>query len=147
MSKNPLIDVLQRNRHLRSPAEVAAFDKALQALVQSQTVEDLPDLLAVFTDDCQHLEVMDGLVHCVESFDLCSYLAALVEGVPSMTIHAPEWTNTLHYRILNDDVSRECYKKLYQSASSAAKEAVKAVLLKIQAEDADFTSRVRQLVA
>jgi Immunity protein 30 len=147
MTRNPLIDVLQQNKHLRSKAEVLAFDNALQALAQSQQDEDLSDLLAVFTDECQHHEVMYGLVHCVESFDMKKYLAALVEAVPSMRIHAPEWTKSLHCHILNDAASRECFKKLYQSASPAAKEAVKAVLLKIQADDTEFSSRVRQLVA
>lgn len=147
MSRNPLIDVLQQNKLLRSKAEVSAFDGALQALAQARNDEDLPDLLAVFTDDCQHHEVMYGLVHCVESFDRTRYFEALVEAAPSMNIHAPEWAKTLHCAILNDDASRECYTKVYQDASLAAKSAVKAVLLRIQVDDPDFSSRVRQLVA
>ncbi len=147
MSKNPLIDVLQQNKHLRSPAEAAAFDRALQTLAQSPNLEDLPDLLAVFTDECQHHEVMYGLVNCVESFDRNKYFAALLEAVPSMKVHAPEWAKSLHCHILNDDASRECFKKLYQSASPAAKEGVKAVLLQILADDSEFSTRVRQLVA
>lgn len=146
MSKNLLISVLQENKHLRSDAEVAAFDTALATLTQSPNEEDLCDLHSVFTDECQHHEVMYGLIHFLESFDMKKQLAAFIEAAPTMSIQAPEWTKIIHCRILNDDESRECFKRLYQSASPAAKEVVKAVLSQIQADDADFSSRVRQLV-
>ncbi len=147
MSKNRLLDVLQQNKHLRSKAEISAFESALAALAQSPQDEDLPALHRVFTDDCQNHEVMYGLIHFLESFDMKSQLAAFVEAVPAMRIEAPEWTRILHCRILNDDASRAFFKNLYQSASPPAKEAVKAVLLQIQAADTDFSSRVHQLVA
>ena len=147
MSMNPLIDVLQQNKYLRSKAEVMAFDRALAMLAQSPKEEDLLPLHGVFVDDCQHQEVMYGLVHFLESFDMKRQLTAFLEAVPTMSIQAPEWTKILHCRILNDDASRECFKKLYQPATPAAKEAVKAVLLKIQADDTEFSARVRQLVA
>lgn len=147
MSENPLVDVLQKNKHLRSRAEVVAFDHALAKLAQCRKDEDLPDLHSVFTDARQDREVMYGLVHLLESFDMETQLAAFVEAVPTMRIEAPEWTKVLHCRILNDDASREFYKKLYHTASPAAKAAVNAVLSEIQADDAEFSSRVRQLVA
>lgn len=147
MGANSLLDVLQRNKFLRSEGEVAAFENALAALVQSPREQDLPALHALFTDDCQQHEVMYSLVHLLESFDLEKQLAAFIEAVPAMRTQAPEWTKILQCRILNDEASGECFKNLYQSASPSAKEAVKAVLLEIQADDADFSSRVGQLVA
>jgi hypothetical protein len=108
---------------------------------------DLPRMLAVFTDECQHHEVMYGLVHLVESFENNKYFQALVQAVPSMRIHAPEWTNTLHYGILNDPASREAYKKAYEGAPLAAREAVRVLLLKIQAAAPEFSTRVRELIS
>ncbi|MBY0523546.1 MAG: hypothetical protein K2R98_09100 [Gemmataceae bacterium] len=126
---------------------MSTFDDALQALARAPKDSDLPDLLTIFTDQCEHHEVMWGLVHFIESFEMKTQLAALIDAVPSMSVHAAEWTRILHCRILNDDISRECYKELLQAASPGSHEAVKAVLMQIQVDDENFSSRVRQLVA
>jgi hypothetical protein len=147
MAENPVIEILRQNRLMRSKSEVSAFDDALASIAQSLKDEDLPALYSVFTDECQHHEAMYGLVHLLESFDMKRQLASFIEAVPAMSVQAPEWTKVLHCRILNDEASRDWFRRLYHSARPAAKDAVKAVLLEIQADDTEFTSRVRQLVA
>lgn len=90
-----MIEVLRRNRHLRSSEEVASFDCSLAELARSPRDDDLPALHTVFDDDCQQPEVMYGLVHFLESFDMRRQLAAFIEAVPEMSVQAREWAKVL----------------------------------------------------
>lgn len=147
MGRNSFVDLLHRYKYLRSPEEVAGFDKALQALDRSpMSSDDLRGLFGVFTDECQQHEVMWGLIHFLESVDMEKEFSAFLEALPMMRRQAPEWAKIIHCRILNDEASRTCYKKLYATASSGARQAVRDTLLEIQADDSDFASRVNQLL-
>lgn len=115
MSQNSLIQVLEANRLMRSPSEVAAFEQALTELAQQPNNKDLPDLHLVFDDACQHPEVMFGLIHYLESFDLQEQLQAFIQVVPSLVKRAAEWTYTLDTRIVNDATAHATCEEMLQS--------------------------------
>lgn len=100
---------------MRSLDEVAAFEQALVELAQQPNNKDLPDLHLVFDDACQHPEVMFGLIHFLESFDLQEQLQAFIQVVPSLIKRAAEWTYTLHTRIANDAIAHATFEEMLQS--------------------------------
>ena len=114
MSQDTLIDILQVNRLMRSPEEVTAFENALAELEKNPKNEYLPSLHLVLDDGCEHQEVMFGLVHVLESFDVKEQLQAFVFVVPQLIVTAPDWTKILHNRILNDESACRLYQEILQ---------------------------------
>jgi len=82
MSQNPLIDVLEANRLLRSPHEVAIFEQTLEKLAQNPDPADLPSLHLILDDACEQPEVMFSLVHFLESFDVQEQVQAFIQVMP-----------------------------------------------------------------
>lgn len=118
MSQDTLIDILQANRLMRSPEEVTAFENALAQLEKNPKNEYLPSLHLVLDDGCEHQEVMFGLVHIMESFNVKEQLEAFVSVAPQLIIAAPEWTGSLHNRILNDESACRLYQEILHSVNS-----------------------------
>ena len=118
MSEDTLIDILQANRLMRSPEEVTAFENALAELEKNPKNEYLPSVHLVLDDGCKHQEVMFGLVHILESFDVKEQLEAFVSVAPQLIIAAPEWTGILHNRILNDESACRLYQEILHSVNS-----------------------------
>jgi Immunity protein 30 len=58
-----LLEVLEANRLLRSPHEVAQFEQTLETLAQNPVPADLPSLHLILDDTCEQPEVMFSLVH------------------------------------------------------------------------------------
>ena len=79
MSQNSLIDVLEANRLLRSPDEVATFEQTLETLAQNPDSADLPSLHLILDDACEQPEVMFSLVHFLESFDMQEQVQAFIQ--------------------------------------------------------------------
>lgn len=84
MSWNPLIDVLETNRLLRSPDEVVIFEQTLEKLAHKPNPADLPSLHLILDDACEHHEVMFGLVHFLESFDVQAQVQAFIQVMPEL---------------------------------------------------------------
>ena len=118
MSEDTLIDILHANRLMRSPEEVTAFENALAELEKNPKNEYLPSVHLVLDDGCKHQEVMFGLVHILESFDVKGQLEAFVSVAPQLIIAAPEWTGILHNRILNDESACRLYQEILHSVNS-----------------------------
>jgi hypothetical protein len=106
MSQNPLIDVLEANRLLRSPDEVAHFEQTLEKLAQDPDPADLPSLHLILDDACEQPEVMFSLVHFLESFDVQEQVQAFIQVLPELVKRAEEWTAILHSRIMNDEIAK-----------------------------------------
>ena len=106
MSEDTLISILQANLLMRSPDEVEAFETALAELARKPKLERLPDLHLVLDDECEHQEVMFGLVHFLESFEFNEQVRAFVDVITKLIKQAPNWTKILHDRILNDNLAR-----------------------------------------
>jgi hypothetical protein len=79
MREDTLIEIMNANRFMRSPAEFIAFEEAMAELAKNPKNEDLPELHLVLDDECEHHEVMYGLIHFLESFDAKEQLQAFID--------------------------------------------------------------------
>ena len=137
---------LHANRLLRSPEEVAAFEEALAALALEPRPEWLTELHLVFDDHCVHHEVMFGLVHFLESFDLDAQIKAMLSVLPVMAEQAPDWARILHYRILNDGQARAHLQRLILEQSGKGSEVSKRILRQVAEERHEPMSSLAQAV-
>jgi hypothetical protein len=119
MSQNPLIEVLEANHLLRSPDEVARFERTLEKRSQNPDPADLPSLHLILDDDCEQPEVMFSLVHFLESFDVQEQVQAFIQVMPDLVKRAAEWTAILHSRMMNDDVVRSVFEERVRSTTSS----------------------------
>jgi hypothetical protein len=129
------VQKLVANRQLATADQVKAWDEALAELDQQKDAADLKDLHLVFIDQTQNQEVMFGLVHLLEAFDVRPQIEAMLEALPTMVKQAPEWTRVLHYRILNDDAASAVYKDVLAAASGPGAEAARSVLEQIARDE------------
>jgi hypothetical protein len=111
LSHNPLIDVLEVNRLLRSPDEIARFEQTLEKLAQNPDPDDLLSLHLILDDACEQPEVMFSLVHFLESFDVQEQVQAFIQVLPDLVKRAKEWTAILHSRIMNDEGAESVFEK------------------------------------
>jgi len=113
-----LIEILKENRLMQTAPEVDNFENALAEIANNPNEEDLPEYHLILDDKCQKPEVMFGLVHFLESFELETQLKAFIKVLPQLATNAPEWTKILHNRILNDEVACNAYLKILRSLNS-----------------------------
>jgi hypothetical protein len=118
MNVTQLIEKLNANKFMRSDEEVMSFDFTLAELALHPNSEYLPALYLVFDDRCEQHEVMYGLIHFLESFELKDQLQAFIDTIDRMVVNAKEWTMILLYGILNQDLSRNLYSQMLHSNQS-----------------------------
>ena len=128
MSNNSLISILRTNRLMRLKEEIFAFDNALIELAENPQGTDLQELHLILDDNCEQPEVMWGLVHFLESFDAKEQLQALLNVIPQLVISAPEWTEIIHYRILNHEPTRFLYQDMLKFADFNTQQIVSKIL-------------------
>jgi len=147
MREDTLIEIMNANRFMRSRAEFIAFEEAMAELAKNPKNEYLPELHLVLDDECEHHEVMYGLIHFLESFDAKEQLQAFIDVIPKLIIRAPNWTKTLLYGILNDDSSRALYKEILHSANSESRDVICQLLKEIAAnESPPLSSRAESVL-
>jgi len=103
-----LIKVLKGNKHLRDENEVTKFESILAELPEQSEdqVAYVTQLFDVFVDDCDHSEVMWGLLHFVESFDDEIYISSLLLSINGLSSKAKDWLEIILSRVLNNDNSK-----------------------------------------
>ena len=143
-TKQDLIDILQKNNDLTSYEKVLAFDECLGILSEINGIgkQDIVSLFQVFTDKTGNEEVMFGLVHFIEDFQLDLIVESFIEAVPKMNSKASEWTKTFHYRILNSEAAREVFKLNIKNANMETKRIIQTILLEISKNKATATASV-----
>ncbi|WP_027621394.1 Imm30 family immunity protein [Acetivibrio clariflavus] len=112
MDVNTYIKDLQKNKLLRTQEECEAFDNALEKLSNYQSKEILEDLFLVFDDSAKEEEVMFGLIHFLEDYEMNTYLNGLAKSLPKMLQNAKEWVLILNKRILNSEQYRNAYAEI-----------------------------------
>lgn len=117
MNQTELIAILKNNRLMRTEQETARFENALNELLENADEQYLSEYHLILDDKCQQPEVMFGLVHFLELFDVEKQITAFIKVVPQLMINAPEWTRIIHERILNDETACQVYDKLLHSAN------------------------------
>lgn len=120
---------------MRSAAEVAAFEAALEVVAARRDLGLLPDLHPVLTDECGHHEVVLGLVHLLESFEVDAQVHAFLTALPRLVAQAPAWASALQRRILNDEAGRASCLRLFAAARLESRVAAGDVLAAIAARD------------
>ncbi|MBW4625524.1 MAG: hypothetical protein KME49_08470 [Brasilonema octagenarum HA4186-MV1] len=146
MNQDTLIDTLNANRLMHSDDAVVAFEEALAELAKNPREEYLSQLHLVLDDQCEHEEVMYGLLHFLESFDMKQQLEALIDVVPQLIVRAPQWTQILHYRILNDNSARTLYKKLLRTANFRNRDLICQLLREIATNESPPLSAYAEFV-
>ncbi len=113
-----LLEILQKNRLMKTSQEVNTFETTLTKIFNNPNEEDLPAYHLILDDQCQEPEVMFSLIHFIESFEIETQLEAFIKVIPQLMINAPEWTRILHNRILNDELARQIYLKKIHNINS-----------------------------
>lgn len=128
-----VVATLRANRDLATPDQVKAWDQAIAQFPVDPSF--LRELHLVFTDATQNYEVMFGLLHVLEDYDMDVQLAAYVSALPDMLAEAREWAFRLTWRILNDAPSREAYKAVLKAAEPAAAAVARAILEEVARDE------------
>ena len=138
MSTNHWIDILKQNNKLRTESELRNFDEALRNLAkQPVDARLLPDLFSIFDDTAEHLPLMWGLVHYIESFETKRQLVALIQATPMLLSRARTWSRILYTRVLNGDTTRNLLRTIFLSLPSEDQDFVRLALENVIAgEDA-----------
>jgi Immunity protein 30 len=129
MSQKPLIDLLEAERLLRLPDEVALFEQTLEKLAQNPDPADLPSLHLILDDDCEQPEVMFSLVHFLESFDVQDQVQAFIQVMSDLVKRAAEWTAILHSRIMNDAIAKAEFEERVRSVNDQERNVIQHLIL------------------
>lgn len=129
MNQNPLIDLLEANRLLRSPDEVALFEQTLEKLTQNPDPADLPSLHLILDDACEQPDAMFSLVHFLESFDVQEQVQAFIQIMPDLVKRASEWTAILHSRIMNDAIAKAEFEERMRSINDQERNVIQPLIL------------------
>ncbi|MED4456391.1 Imm30 family immunity protein [Metabacillus fastidiosus] len=112
MDIRPEIKRLYDCRLLTNELEYEEFDNILEKLADCTDEKIIKELCMVFDDETEEEEIMFGLVHLIEDFDMEKYLTEMPRALPKMIENAKEWAMILNRRILNDDLYRAEYAKI-----------------------------------
>ncbi|EOO34104.1 Imm30 family immunity protein [Bacillus mycoides] len=122
-------------RFLKNQSECEEFDNVLENLADCDDEKLIKDLCIVFEDETQEEEVMFGLVHFIESFEMEKYLTEMPKALPKMVESAKEWAMLLNIRVLNNDLYRSKYAKILIGMNSDIKLTVINLLNEIIFDD------------
>ena len=112
-----LLKILKENRLMKNSKEVSLFEKTLEKIAEKPNNDDLQELHLILDDNCEHPEIMFGLIHFLESFEMQKQIQAFIAVVPQLMIVAPEWTKIIHYRIINDEFACKVYQESLKLAN------------------------------
>ncbi|GED18151.1 Imm30 family immunity protein [Aneurinibacillus migulanus] len=129
------IKKLYNCRLLRTQAECEEFDHILEKLADYTEEKMIRDLCMVFDDETHQEEVMFGLIHFIESFEMDKYLTEMAKALPDMVYKAREWARILNIRILNSETYRNEYVKVLMHMDSKVKTIVVDLLIDIKNDD------------
>lgn len=138
MTKDTLIQILKKNRFMRTPEEVGKFDSALDTLAQNIDIHNdisyLPDLFLLFNDITDYQEVMWGLLHLTEVFEAEPSMEVFINIAPILMEQSEEWATRIQYRILNDKKLHHVYKSALDAAPEENRKIINQLLDTIASE-------------
>lgn len=115
MNQTNLLEILKNNHLMQTEEQVTKFENALTEIYDYPDNNYLCEYHLLLDDQCEQPEVMFGLIHFLESFEMEQQLAAFIKVVPQLMIVAPEWTRIIHNRVLNDQLACQVYQKILHS--------------------------------
>ncbi|SME53597.1 Imm30 family immunity protein [Bacillus cereus] len=122
-------------RFLKNQSECEEFDSVLENLADCDDEKLIKELCIVFEDETQEEEIMFGLVHFIEDFEMEKYLTEMPKALPKMVENAKEWAMLLNIRILNNDLYRSEYAKILVGMNNDIKLTVINLLNEIISDD------------
>jgi hypothetical protein len=137
---------LYEARKMRTPEEVQIFDEALEELSDIHDPATLKDLFRVFDDSTEQSDVMWGLVHTIEEYELDDSLQEMAMAIPEILPYAKDWVNVLTYRVLNDSTALPVYKHVISALPSEKKRVVRHFLEEISESKPEFSKRIEDLL-
>jgi hypothetical protein len=142
-----IIKKLNANKYLRTQAECKEFDNCLEELANYSKNDILEDLFLVFDDSTQEEEVMFGLVHFLEYYEMIVYLEALSNVIPKMSKNAKQWLIILNKRILNSDKYRNAYSQIIKKKYEKDKNLIFSLMKEIMNDNPDkFRNSVKEFL-
>ena len=148
MNATQWIEILNANKFMRSDEEAMSFEFALAELATHPNREYLPALYLVLDDRCEQHEVMYGLIHFLESFELKDQLQAFIDAIDRMIVNAKEWAMILLYGILNQDLSRNLYSEMLHSTNSQNRDLCTTLLQEIATNEfPPLSSRAESVIS
>jgi hypothetical protein len=145
-----LVERLYQNRRMKTQAETDRFIAAIRLLEGHSRIHPipglLPSLLRVFDDQCEMHEVMWGVIHYIERYDMDEYLAALTHATPELVPPAVGWLAEIYLRILLHDQVRNTLIALLPSLPVEILRAIYRVMEQIE-EDYDERTDVSDMKA
>lgn len=146
MNMYPGVARLYDNRLLRTELECEAFDLALEGLAGDMEDAVIQQIFKVFDDDTEQEEIMFGLVHFLESYQMEMYLTQLLESLPEMLENARSWAIVLNQRILNDDSYRKDYADIAAGMPSRVKKSLAFLLEEIREDNPRLFERKANMI-
>jgi hypothetical protein len=148
MNATQLIEILNANKFMRSDEEAMNFDFALAELALHPNREYLPALYLVLDDRCEQHEVMYGLIHFLESFEIKDQLQAFIDTIDRLIFNAKEWAMIILYGIINEDLSRNLYAKMLHSTNFQNRDLCTTLLQEVAAnESPPLSSRAESVIS
>lgn len=152
MGRDDLRQKLIHSRFLQNEEQVQEFEESIEKILSLNSVDCIRDLCLGFEDGAEDDEVMFGLVHAIEAFNM-DYglevsLTRLAEAVPCMLPHAREWAKTLHKRILNHDETRKVYLAVMYNIDQSTRDIVIALMNEIKVKNPDrFAKKTEEFLS
>ena len=146
MDRAQYAQILYDSRLMRSEAEVAAFEDARIKLSEQGDPAVLPYFFAAFDDATEQHEVMWGLVHEVEGFELQAYLKEMISAAPSMIQSAKEWLIIMHKRILATRGAYSVYREILAELPVGSVQVLGPILEEFVTEKAPVGERAQILM-
>jgi hypothetical protein len=139
MSELKLSQLIQELRTASESQDNLRFDAVLQKIAEIDDPRLIEELTAFFNDNYEYDEILFGIVHIIEKFDLDIYISHLLRVIPSLYKRCPRWSATLLMRILNSETARlKLIDQLMTSASPEIKSSVNSLLNEINQVSPDF---------
>lgn len=132
MNAKYYIQKLNENKLLRNQIECEEFDNALEILSNYDDKDLIEDLLLVFDDSTDEDEVMFGLIHFIEKYEMNLYLNGLIRTLPQMLSNAKDWAIILNKRILNSEQYRNAYIKVINNMGEEYKSMISNLMNEIK---------------
>jgi Immunity protein 30 len=148
MSQSRSAQLIQELRVANENQDYLRFDAILQ---DASTIDDpslIEELSIFFNDNHKYDEILFGIVHVIEKFDLDVYISHLLKIIPDLYRRCPRWSATLLMRILNSETARlKLINQLMTSSSSEIKNSVHNLLDEINQVSPDFLVKTFAVLA
>jgi hypothetical protein len=103
-------------------------------------------LLQYLDDTSKYPKVIFNIIRVLEKFQDDIYIRGLVPVIPSLMQRAPEWTQILHQRILNDPNAVDVYKQRLWNIKNDFRISIKQFLLLFKNSNPEFNRQCDELL-